>query len=223
MSSKKCSHCGLVNFSTDLECRRCGAYLRSRSAPFADEDNESGVKKRGVKKRLLWIGAATLTALVVFYVSLLVSSDGISLEQKQVVYRAIDLLEQKGFTRDALMMRHFVHFRSTDNWWNRYMGHHEAYAATNFPFEIITLYPEFFDVPADDNERAVILLHESYHLFGHGEAATLEGVWRNKSKLDWTAEKYEQTKVWKNTKELTMSMVPELFRCGTDGQSDCAP
>ena len=121
------------------------------------------------------------------------------------------------------MLRHFAHFRGTDNWWNRYMGHREAYAATNFPFEIVTLYPEFFDVSTDDNERAVILLHESYHLFGHGEAATLEGVWRNKSKLDWTAEKYEKTKVWKNTREATLSLVPELFRCGPDAQSDCVP
>ena len=42
----------------------------------------------------------------------------------------------------------------------------------------------------DDTERAAILLHESYHLFGSGEATALEGVWRDKQRLGWTADKY---------------------------------
>jgi hypothetical protein len=48
-------------------------------------------------------------------------------------------------------------------------GHPTAYAATNFPFGVITIYPTFFKYPVDDIERATILLHESYHLFGDDE------------------------------------------------------
>ena len=102
-----------------------------------------------------------------------------------------------------------------------YVGHHDAYAATNFPFEVLTLYPEFFQHSVDDNERAAILLHETYHLLGSGEQAALEGVWRNKQRLGWTAEKHSQTKVWINTRDLTMARVPNLFSCGQDGKSDC--
>jgi hypothetical protein len=218
---KKCLQCGLINFSADLECRRCGTFLSSQGH-IPDEAAESSKGgKRSLAKKLLWIAGATLSVLFICYVSLLATSERLVSEQKQVVYRAISVLEQNGFTRDASMLRHFASFRSTDNWWNRYLGHREAYAATNFPFEVVTLYPEFFNVAVDDNERAIILLHESYHLFGYGEASTLEGVWRNKARLGWTAEKYGQTKVWKNTIELTRGTVPQLFQCGADGQTDC--
>jgi hypothetical protein len=101
------------------------------------------------------------------------------------------------------------------------VGHHDAYAATNFPFEVVTLYPEFFGAAVDDTERGAILLHESYHLLGSGEAAALEGVWRDKKQLGWTADKYSQTRVWKNTQEATAALVPGLFQCGADAQSDC--
>ncbi|HKQ99789.1 MAG TPA: hypothetical protein VJT09_03900 [Pyrinomonadaceae bacterium] len=223
MSGKKCPQCGLVNFAADLECRRCGAFLSRQGQALGEETEEGKGGRRSLKKKLLWIIGATFSVLFLCYVSLLASSERLNSEQKQVVYRATALLEQNGFKGDVFMLRHFASFRSTDNWWNKYLGHREAYAATNFPFEIVTLYPEFFAVSVDDNERAVMLLHESYHLFGYGEAATLEGVWRNKSRLGWTAEKYSQTKVWKNTIELTRGNVPQLFQCGPDGQSDCAP
>ena len=164
----------------------------------------------------------TLTILFICYLSLLLTSDGVTWQQRQPVERAIAILEQKGFGKEVFVLRHLVSYRTTDNWWNMQVGHHDAYAATNFPFEVMTLYPEFFEAAVDDTERAAILLHESYHLFGSGEPAALEGVWRNKSKLGWTAEKYQETKVWRNTKELTMKHVPRLFRCGLDKQSDCA-
>ena len=223
MSSKKCSQCGLVNFASELECRRCGTFLGSRDRVPDDVTEESKSGKRSLRKKLLWIAGATFSALLLCYVSLLASSERLTGEQKQIVYRAIAVLEQNGFKGDVFMLRHFASFRNTDNWWNKYLGHREAYAATNFPFEIVTLYPEFFAISVDDNERAVMLLHESYHLFGYGEVATLEGVWRNKSRLGWTADKYSQTKVWKNTIELTRNNVPQLFQCGPDGQSDCTP
>jgi hypothetical protein len=153
--------------------------------------------------------------------SLLLTSEDLSYDQRQTVNAAIALLKQSGFGKQAFVLNRLVRYRGTDNWWNRYVGHHDAYAATNFPFEVLTLYPEFFQQTVDDNERAVILLHESHHLLGSGEKTALEGVWRDKQRLGWTSDKYSRTKVWISTQELTMAQVPNLFRCGSDGKSDC--
>jgi hypothetical protein len=103
----------------------------------------------------------------------------------------------------------------------RTVADHDAYAATNFPFEVVTLYPGFFKLAVDDTERAVILLHEGHHLFGDGEEAALRRVWLEKQRLGWSADKYGQSKVWKNTREWTEESVPGLFPCGTDGHADC--
>ena len=157
------------------------------------------------------------------YLSLLLTSEDLQFDKRQTVTNAIAILKQKGFDRQGFVLDNLVKYRGTDNWWNRYVGHHDAYAATNFPFEVVTVYPEFFDAAVDDTERAAILLHESYHLLGSGEAAALEGVWRDKQRLGWTEDKYGQTKVWNNNKELTTGSVPVLFQCGADGHSDCVP
>ena len=50
-----------------------------------------------------------------------------------MVTDAINLLDRQGFTKQAWMLRHVVVYRSSDNWWNLYTGHQQAYAATNFP------------------------------------------------------------------------------------------
>ena len=176
---------------------------------------------RSLPRRLGWILATTLTILFAAYLSLLLSSDDLQFDQRQIVTAAITALRDKGFERQAFVLDNLVKYRSTDNWWNRYVGHHDAYAATNFPFEVITLYPEFFGTAVDDTERAAILLHESYHLLGSGEEAALEGTWREKQKLGWTADKYGRTKVWNNTRDLTAASVPKLFQCGSDEHSDC--
>lgn len=164
---------------------------------------------------------ATSILLFGFYLSLLVTSNELRLADREVVARAVKVLDQRGFRKEAFVMSHLTSYRSTDNWWNNYVGHRDAYAATNFPFEVLTLYPEFFHASADDGERAAMLLHEAYHLLGSGEEAALEGVWRNKHLLDWTEEKYGQSKIWRSTRELTMNRVPKLFQCGNDGKSDC--
>jgi hypothetical protein len=140
-----------------------------------------------------------------------------------VVRQAIAILEHAGFSTEVLVLRHVANYRSTDNWWNLYIGHHDAYAATNFPLGVLTLYQPFFGTAVDDTERAVILLHESQHLLGAGEEAALERVWRDKRRLGWTAASYGGTKVWRNTSDWTASTVPSLFHCGRNGTSDCAP
>lgn len=223
MQRNKCSNCGVVNLATDQQCRRCGARLKFFEPVNAELAYDEGAepKKRSILLRLAWIIGVTVAILIIWYVSILMSSDPLRPEHKVVVNKAIEVLELRGFSNDALVLRKFVSYRSTDSWWNQYLGHRDAYAATNFPFLVLTLYPQFFEDSIDDNERAAMLLHESYHLFGSGEEAALEGVWREKRRLGWTAENYAQSKVWHNTRELTMSNVPSLFQCGPDGRSDC--
>ncbi|HMJ25458.1 MAG TPA: hypothetical protein VK475_06500 [Pyrinomonadaceae bacterium] len=224
-SRQKCANCGLVNAGSDELCRRCGNPLADgnetelQSLPAAAEPVLP--KKRSLLKRLIWVLGATFIALLTCYVSLLISSDGLQPEQRDQVQKAIATLESRGFTRETFILKHLTVFRGTDNWWNRYVGHHDAYAATNFPFEVVTLYPEFFSVPTDDTERAAVLLHESSHLSGSGEEAALGAAWRNKRQLGWTVERYKQTRLWYATEQQTRSQFPYMFKCGADSQSDC--
>lgn len=223
MSSRKCAQCGLVNFATDEVCRRCGVPLAG-AGQYADAPaGESQGVKRSVFKRALVLLGVIVFLLFIFYASLLGTSDPITFEQKQTVNKAISILERGGFGNDAFVLSHLVNYRATDNWWNGWIGHRDAYAATNFPFEVVTLYPEFFNDSVDDIERAAILLHESYHLFGSGEEAALRGSWLDKRRIGWTVDKYGETKVWKSTRELTSNLVPQLFHCGDDSRSDCHP
>jgi hypothetical protein len=225
-SRRKCTNCGLVNASSDELCRRCGT-------PLADEQDEqhvdagepiadgAGPKKRSLLKRITWVLVTTLIILGIWYVSLLMSSDGLQPDQREKVQQAIALLQQQGFNREAFILKHLVVFRATDNWWNRWAGHQDAYAATNFPFEIVTLYSDFFELPIDDRERAAVLLHEACHLMGDGEDAALQSTWHNKQRLGWTTDKYKQTRVWDATEKLTRARFPYMFQCGSDGKSDC--
>jgi hypothetical protein len=163
----------------------------------------------------------SLAVLFICYISLRLTSDAPNFQQRQVISKAIAVLDAKGFSREASVLGTVTSFRTSDNWWNIQTGHKEAYAATNFPFEIVTLYAEFFDVATDDTERAAILLHEAHHLLGSGEEQALESTWRERGRLGWTADAYSGSKVWKNTRELTQNYVPKLFQCGSDQRSDC--
>ena len=174
-------------------------------------ESDAPASTSGIGRRLLWLAAVTMTVIFVWSRSLLLTSDPISDEQRQLVWQAIARIEQAGFSREALMLRHFANYRATDNWWNRHLGHSDAYAATNFPLGVVTLYRPFFAIATDDTERASILLHEAQHLWGADEPEALEKVWREKDRLGWTADKYGQTRVWRNTREWTQSALPELF------------
>jgi hypothetical protein len=224
-SRRKCGNCGLVNAGHDEHCRRCGALLTEAESPewqtTATESAGEPTAKRSIWRRVIWIICATLMVLIVWYLTLLLSSDALQPDQYLKVDVAIGLIEQSGFTREGFVLRHATMFRSTDNWWNRWLGHHDAYAATNFPFEIVTLYPQFFNDTADDRERASVLLHEARHLLGDGEEAALRTTWMTKQRLGWTAERYRQTKVWDATERLTKAQFPYMFQCGLDGKSDC--
>ena len=217
MNSLKCANCGLVNFVTDVACKRCGNALTSHD----QTTGEAGDEHRSIGRRVLAISALSGFLLLLCYASLISTSSPITFAQKQTVNQAINVMAQKGFAREAFVLRNVANYRSIDNWWNRWVGHADAYAATNFPFEVVTLYPNFFSVPIDDVERAIILLHEARHLLGSGEPAAFADVWRSKKRLGWTKEAYGHTHVWKNVEEFTIHYAPQLFQCGLEGQSDC--
>jgi hypothetical protein len=234
--NRKCAGCGLVNFAAAPKCKRChadldvdeggrGAALKPEAfdapAEGADPSEEVEAPRRGLASRVARILTVTCAVVVAWHVSLLLTSDAASMNQRLQVRGALDAIERGGFAREAFLLKRLASFRTSDNWWNGAVGHGEAYAATNFPFEVVTLYPEFFKYPADDTERAVILLHEARHLSGAGEHDAFASVWRDKARLGWTREKYSQTRVWKNVGEFTRRYAPELFTCGKDGQQDC--
>jgi hypothetical protein len=79
---------------------------------------------------------ATLTLLLVGLFSFVVSSDRLGYDDRHTIAAAVDILERAGFAKEVFVLRHLVTYRGTDNWWNRYVGHQSAYAATNFPFEV---------------------------------------------------------------------------------------
>ena len=228
MENSRCGSCGLVNFAGVRECKRCGAFLVV-GTPFGYAPavrTAAAAKGKSTIGTLLLKSALRITALTGFilficYATLLSTSEPVVLEQKLVVNRAIDVLGHKGFGKESFILRNLVFYRSTDNWWNRKVGHASAYAATNFPFEVVTLYPPFFDQATDDTERATILLHEAYHLMGYGEETAYERVWRNKRQLGWTKDGYAHSVVWNAVKSETEQFAPHLFQCGKDKKSDC--
>lgn len=228
MYSPKCPHCGLVNFASATECKRCRLALgagfetfQTRASAAEFDDGAGGRPKRSILRRVLAGFAAAGLLLFVAYISLLETSEAADYDERQAINRAIEVIEGAGFSKDAFLLRRLASYRTSDSWWNRWVGHGDAYAATNFPFEIVTLYPEFFSTASDDVERAVILLHEARHLAGAGEEEAFSSVWRDKQRLGYTRALYGRTKVFMNVWEFTMKYAPEQFQCGPDGQQDC--
>jgi len=217
----KCAQCGLVNAASNSVCRRCGAALDAEPVAIPETDEAAPKTSRGFLKRVGWIVGATTIVLIMFYASLLFTSDSLRPAQRDQVQRSIAVLDEKGFSREAFVLRYLVSFRRSDNWLNAYVGHRDAYAATNFPFEVVTLYDDFFSLPIDDTERAAVLLHEARHLLGDDEEEALELTWKNKRQLGWTEDKYGQTRVWDATEDLTRPRFAYMFSCGADGQTDC--
>ncbi|HEX7316009.1 MAG TPA: hypothetical protein VF297_19005 [Pyrinomonadaceae bacterium] len=230
MNNHKCAGCGLVNFAYSAECKRCGVTLEPvyAAAPFDvasdfefEEAPVEGKRRRGLPRRALSVLLVLFAVLVASHASLLFTSTPATYDERAQVERSVELIERAGFTREAFLLKRLTNFRTTDNWLNAYVGHPEAYASTNFPFEVVTLYPDFFHYPVDDVERAVILLHEARHLAGAGEEEACATVWRDKARLGWTREQYGETRVWQNVAELSRRHAPKLFDCGQDGRQDC--
>jgi hypothetical protein len=160
-------------------------------------------------------------ALGVFYSSLIATSQPINYVQYSKVNDAIDLLETKGFKEEVFLLRHTVAFRGSDNWFNDAVPKEDSYAATNFPFQIITLYPDFYTKTTDDVERAMVLLHEAQHLRNSDEAAAYAFVWQNRHRLGWTQLTHGTTASYITVEQQTREFAPELFKCADKLWNDC--
>src|SRR5215471_9306593 len=107
-SRRKCTNCGLVNVGADEHCRRCGGLLEEGTEGAArpiESQPPAKPPRRSLLRRIVWVVSATLIILVVWYFSLLISSDGLQPEQYLKVDVAIGLLELRGFSREAFVLR----------------------------------------------------------------------------------------------------------------------
>lgn len=172
-------------------------------------------------RRIASVVVVCAALLIGFYLSLIISSDGLLPVEREATEAAIAHLEERGFSEDVVLLKHLARFRRNDNWLNASVEKENAYAATNFPFGIVTLYPDFFEYPSDNVERAAILLHESKHLWGEDEKAAYGYVWKNRKKLGWTREKYAGSLVWQNVRKQTREYAPILFVCDFNPGDDC--
>ena len=215
--NKKCPECGLINYPAAQNCKRCDSAL-------GETENISSNRhflKSSIAKRAGACLVVLIAAMFGFYASLILSADPLSPDERERVEAAIKLLEARGFTREAFLLGHVTAFRENDNWLNASVEKENAYAATNFPFEIVTLYPDFFTYTTDDIERAAILLHEAQHLKGKDEKEACEFVWKNRTRLGWTSDTYSGSIIWRETRKLTREYSPSLFVCDFNEFGDC--
>lgn len=215
--NKKCPNCRLVNYSTVQICQRCSTSLGGSE----NISSNGGFTKSGFVRRAAVCVAVLMVVLLGFYTSLIVSADRLHPAQSAQISTAIDILEEKGFTDEVFVLRRLAAFRANDNWLNASVQKENAYAATNFPFEIVTVYPNFFAGTFDDLERAAILLHEAKHLQGKDEKEAYEFVWKNRKKLGWTAEEYGYSEIWHESRRRTRDHSPEIFVCKDKDFYDC--
>ncbi len=142
-------------------------------------------------------------------------------DERSAVDRAVAVLEAKGFASEVFLLRNVTTFRSSDNWLNQAAGGENAYAATNYPFGIITIYPDFYSKAVDDTERAMVLLHETQHLMNKSEAEAYAYVWRERQRLGWTTLSHGTTPTFVTVELQTRENAPELFTCRSKAWDDC--
>ncbi len=159
--------------------------------------------------------------LIIFYLSLMTFSTPLNTAEMASINRAIAVLEAKEFTREVFLLRNFASFRSSDNWINSLIEKENAFAATNCPFGIITLYPDFYHKATDDTTRAMILLHEAQHLQGKDESETYEYVWQKRHQLGWTILTHGTTPTFVTVEMQTREFAPHLFSCSANLWNDC--
>ncbi len=217
---KRCPNCHLVNYPHSAECVRCRFDLVEVSSFQADDANKPAVKFK-ILRRAIICSAVCVAALFGFYLSMIFTSASLKYEEKRQIENAVRILDEKGFDGEVFLLNYLTSYRGNDNWLNASTKFENAYAATNFPFEIMTVYPDFFSYPADDTERAAILLHEAQHLKGADEKEAYEYVWRNRAKLGWTRETHGNSTVWQGIRRQTKEFAPNLFVCDWNEASDC--
>ncbi len=218
---KKCPNCQLVNFSHSEECARCRYNLVEVSSLPENRAAAGANRKFGILRRALVCGAVCSAVLAGFYLSLIFTSASLGFDEKKQIEKAISVLDEKGFSKEVFLLEYLTKFRADDHWLNASTKYESAYAATNFPVEIMTVYPEFFTATVDDTERAAVLLHEAQHLKGADEKEAYEFVWRSRRKLGWTKEAYGNSIIWRNVRRQTAEYAPNLFVCDLNEARDC--
>lgn len=218
--NKKCPKCQLTNFAHSKECVRCQFNLIEVSTLSENRPKTSRLKSK-IFRRALICAAVSIFAMFAFYLSMIFTSAPLKLAEKKNVAVAVNILDEKGFAKEVFLLKYLTSFRGNDNWLNASTKLENAYAATNFPFEIMTIYPDFFEYPRDDTERAAILLHEAQHLKGADEKEAYEFVWRSRKQLGWTKQNYGDSPVWRNVRKQTKEFAPNLFVCEGSELGDC--
>ena len=216
---KNCPNCQLINFATAKNCKRCNSNLSMVSSESVDD--KKPFYKSKILHRVAVCAAVILFTLFGFYLSLIGSCERLTYQNKEIVFKSAKILDEKGFSSEAFLLNYLTAFRATDNWLNASVIKENAYAATNYPVEIMTIYPEFFTVTVDDTERAAILLHEAQHLKGADEKEAYKFVWENRKRLGWTKENYGRSVIWLNVRLQTKEYAPELFNCPDKPYGDC--
>ena len=204
------------NFASCLSLTSPIDHMKTAQSTFLS--NENGRSFARVVADSILTSIATVS---VFYSSLVASSLPLAPHELESVEKAIVILETRGFEREAFLLRHTATFRDSDNWLNGTISKESSYAASNFPFQIITLYPDFFTKAEDDTERAMILLHEARHLQGDNESDAYAFVWKNRDRLGWTQLSHGTTPTYVTLHDLTKENAPELFTCTTKLWNDC--
>ena len=217
---KLCPNCQLVNFPHSAECVRCRFDLIEISSLQLGDEAKSSAKNKIVRRAAV-CAAVCFAALFGFYLSMIFTSASLNYEEKKQIERAVKILDEKGFGKEVFLLNSLTSYRANDNWLNASTKFENAYAATNFPFEIMTVYPDFFTFTADNTERAAILLHEAQHLKGADEKEAYEYVWRNRKRLGWTKETHGNSIVWRNVRRQTQEFAPNLFVCDWNKGNDC--
>ncbi|MBA3352781.1 MAG: hypothetical protein H0U23_10215 [Blastocatellia bacterium] len=174
--------------------------------------SNQGLLKSSIVKRAVVCLMVIAAVFLGFYTSLIFSADKLTAEERAQVDESIRILEERGFQDEAFLLKHLAAFRANDNWLNASVAKENAYAATNFPFEIVTLYPDFFTYPVDATERAAILLHEAKHLQGKDEKDAYEYVWRNRKRLGWKFEAYRTSAIWMENAKAYQGTCSRSFR-----------
>jgi len=165
--------------------------------------------------------ASALLAIIAFYLSLVSTSLPPAPVEQQRIDGAIQLLADRGFSDEVFLLKGTTTFRATDHWLNSFIPKENAYASTNFPFQIVTLYADFYSKAVDDTERAMILLHEARHLMGEDENHAYAYVWRHRSQLGWTMRSHGSTESYITIEQQTREYAPELFNCPEKPWEDC--
>lgn len=165
--------------------------------------------------------ASAVLAIIAFYLSLISTSLPPTKAEQNRIDSAIQLLANRGFSDEVFLLKGTTTFRGTDHWLNSFIEKENAYASTNFPFQIVTLYPDFYSKAVDDTERAMILLHEARHLMGEDENQAYAYVWRHRKDIGWTLKSHGTTESYVTIEQQTREMAPELFNCPEKPWEDC--